>query len=96
MVYGHQGIKEKQDPSRITEVSSLRQDKCRVMVSLEKERPMSTSPLYYKYNIQRYDLHPNFSFSHLDNMIPKNTPEYLDHGLNYVERIVRALYYFKQ
>jgi len=42
MVYGHQGIKEKQDASRITEVSSLRQDKCRVMVSLEKERPMST------------------------------------------------------
>ena len=29
-------------------------------------------------------------------MIPKGTPEYLDHGLNYVERIVRALYYFKQ
>jgi nitric oxide reductase NorQ protein len=29
-------------------------------------------------------------------MIPKNTPEYLDHGQHYVERIVRALYYFKQ
>ena len=65
-------------------------------VSLDKERPMSTSPLYNKYNIQKYDLHPNFSFAHLDNMIPKGTPEYLDHGLNYVERIVRALYYFKQ
>ena len=53
-------------------------------------------PLYEKYNIQRYDLHPNFSFAHLDEMIPKNTPEYLDHGFNYVERIVRALYHFKQ
>ena len=96
MSYGHQGIKEKQDASRIQEVSSLKQDKFKVTVSLDKERPMSTSPLYNKYNIQRFDLHPNFSFGHLDEMIPKGTPEYLDHGFNYVERIVRALYYFKQ
>jgi nitric oxide reductase NorQ protein len=96
MSYGHQGIKEKSDASRIKEFSSLRQDKFKVMVSLNKERPMSKCPLYEKYNIQKYDLHPNYSFAHLDDMIPKNTPEYLDHGLNYVERIVRALYYFKQ
>ena len=96
MSYGHQGLKEKAAASRIQEVSSLKQDKFKVTVSLDKERPMSTSPLYNKYNIQRYDLHPNFSFAHLDDMIPKGTPEYLDHGLNYVERIVRALYYFKQ
>ena len=94
--YGHQGLKEKATASRIQEVSSLKQDKFKVTVSLDKERPMSTSPLYNKYNIQRYDLHPNFSFAHLDEMIPKGTPEYLDHGFNYVERIVRALFYFKQ
>jgi nitric oxide reductase NorQ protein len=29
-------------------------------------------------------------------LIPSNTPEYIDKGFNYVERIVRALYYFKQ
>jgi nitric oxide reductase NorQ protein len=29
-------------------------------------------------------------------MIPANTPEYIDSGQHYVERIVRALYYFKQ
>ncbi|MGD6807447.1 MAG: hypothetical protein ACQCN4_10875, partial [Candidatus Bathyarchaeia archaeon] len=91
MVYGHQGLKEKEAASRIQEVSSLRRDKFKVTVSLDKERPMSTSPLYYKYNIQRFDLHPNYSFAHLDDMIPKGTPEYLDHGFNYVERIVRAL-----
>ena len=79
--YGHQGLKEKEAASRIQEVSSLKQDKFKVTVSLDKERPMSTSPLYNKYNIQRFDLHPNFSFAHLDNMIPKGTPEYLDHGL---------------
>jgi nitric oxide reductase NorQ protein len=94
--YGHQGLKEATETSRVEEVTTLKQDKFRVMVSLNKERPMSRSPLYEKYNIQRYDLHPNYNFAHLDEMIPKNTPEYLDHGQNYVERIVRALYYFKQ
>jgi nitric oxide reductase NorQ protein len=94
--YGHQGQREKTEITKIEEVSSLRREKFKVMVSLNKERPMSKSPLYEKYDIQRYDLHPNYGFAHLDEMIPKNTPEYLDHGQHYVERIVRALYYFKQ
>jgi nitric oxide reductase NorQ protein len=93
--YGHQGLKE-DEISRVEEVSSLRRDKFKVTVSLNKERPMSKSPLYEKYDIQRYDLHPNYSFAHLDGMIPKNTPYYIDSGNHYVERIVRALYYFKQ
>ncbi len=96
MSYSHQGLREKEAASRIQEVSSLRSDKYRVTVSLDKERPMSKCPLYDKYDISKYDLHPNFSFNHLDEMIPKGTPEYLDHGQHYVERIVRALYYFKQ
>ncbi|MEM2081529.1 MAG: AAA family ATPase [Candidatus Bathyarchaeia archaeon] len=96
MSYGHQGLREEHAISRIEEVSSLRHDRFRVTVSINKERPMSKSPLYEKYNIQKYDLHPNYSFAHLENMIPKNTPEYIDNGQHYVERIVRALYYFKQ
>jgi nitric oxide reductase NorQ protein len=94
--YGHQGLKETAEASRVEEVTSLRKEKFKVTVSLNKERPMSKSPLYEKYAIQKYDLHPNFSFAHLDDMIPKNTPEYIDSGQHYVERIVRALYYFKQ
>ena len=96
MSYGHQGLKDKSQTSRIEEVTSVRRDKFKVTVSLNKERPMSKSALYGKYDIQKYDLHPNFSFSHLDEMIPKGTPEYLDFGQHYVERIVRAMYYFKQ
>ncbi|UCD95784.1 MAG: AAA family ATPase [Candidatus Bathyarchaeota archaeon] len=57
---------------------------------------MSKSPLYDKYDIAKYPLHPDYSFMHLYDMIPKNTPEYIDSGQHYVERIVRALYYFKQ
>jgi nitric oxide reductase NorQ protein len=96
MSYGHQGLKDQAEASRVEEVSSLRQDKFKVTVSLNKERPMSKSPLYDRYDIQRYDLHPNYSFGHLDDMIPKGTPYYIDSGNHYVERIVRALYYFKQ
>jgi nitric oxide reductase NorQ protein len=94
--YGQQGVKDAAEESRVQEVTSLRRDRFRVTVSLNKERPMSKSPLYDKYDIKRYDLHPNYSFQHLDDMIPKNTPEFIDSGQHYVERIVRALYYFKQ
>ncbi len=96
LTYGHQGLKDKAEESRVREVTSLRRDKFRVTVSMNKARPMSKSPLYDKYDIQKYDLHPNFSFQHLDDMIPKNTPEFIDSGQHYVERITRAMYYFKQ
>jgi nitric oxide reductase NorQ protein len=94
--YGHQGLKDQAEASRVQEVSSIRREKFKVTVALNKERPMSQSPLYNKYEIQRYDLHPNYTFAYLDDLIPKNTPEYIDSGQHYVERIVRALYYFKQ
>jgi nitric oxide reductase NorQ protein len=96
MSYGHQGLKDQSEVSTVEEVSSLRRDNFKVTVSLNKQRPMSKSPLYDRYDIQRYDLHPNYSFAHIDDMIPKNTPYYIDSGNHYVERIVRALYYFKQ
>jgi len=94
--YGHQGVKDKKDSSRIEVISSVRRGNSKITVSVNKDRPMSQSPLYNKYDIQRYDLHPNYSFAHLDDMIPKNTPEYIDSGQHYVERITRAMYYFKQ
>jgi len=96
LVYGHQGLKEKQESSRMTIVSSAQRPNGKISVSINKERPMSQSPLYHKYDIQKYDLHPNYSFAHLADLIPKDTPYYIDSGQHYVERIVRALYYFKQ
>ena len=96
MSYKHQGLKEEAETSRVEEVASFRREKFKITVSMNKERPMSQSPLYNKYDIKRYDLHPNYSFAHLADMIPKNTPEYIDSGQHYVERITRAMYYFKQ
>lgn len=96
MSYGHQGLKKEKEISRIQEVSYIKRDNFKITVSMDKERPMSQSPLYNQYKIRKYDLHPNYSFAHLADMIPKNTPKFIDSGQRYVERIVRALYYFKQ
>ncbi len=94
--YGHQGLKEVDVTNRILETTSTRRNNHKITVSIDKEATMSQSPLYNKYAIQKYDLHPNYSFAHLEGLIPKNTPEYIDSGEHFVERIVRALYYFKQ
>lgn len=94
--YKHQGLRDTTETSRVEEVASFRREKFKITVSMNKERPMSQSPLYNKYDIKRYDLHPNYSFAHLTDLIPKNTPEYIDSGQHYVERITRALFYFKQ
>jgi MoxR-like ATPase len=50
-----------------------------------------------KYDTEKYDISsgytcPDFALE----LIPGNTPEYVEHGENYVQRIVRALSYFKQ
>ncbi|MEM3578182.1 MAG: AAA family ATPase [Candidatus Bathyarchaeia archaeon] len=72
----------------------------KLSVSITKSANID-SPTYAelrkKYRIEKYDLHPGYVFpENVQSLIPRNTPEYIDKGFNYVERIVRALYYFKQ
>jgi nitric oxide reductase NorQ protein len=93
--YGHQGLKDK-DTGKVEEVRSSRVKNGKITVRLAKQRVITTSPLYYKYDIQKYDLHPNYYFDEIADMIPSGVPEYIDSGNQYVERIVRSLYYFKQ
>jgi len=55
------------------------------------------SRLSKTYNIKKYLNSDEFYFSEeMDELIPKNTPVFLDNGENYVERIARAFAYFKQ
>jgi nitric oxide reductase NorQ protein len=72
----------------------------RISVSITKTATTddyTTAELRKKYRIEKYDLHPGYVFPEsVRSLIPRNTPEYVDRGFNYVERIVRALYYFKQ
>jgi nitric oxide reductase NorQ protein len=93
--YGHQGLRE-HGQSLVEEVLSSQGKNGKITVRLKKQRPMSRSPLYHKYDIQKYDLHPSYFFDELAESIPSGVPEYIDDGNQYVERIVRALYYFKQ
>ena len=95
IAYGHDRLRE-QGVSKVEEVMSVKRNRSKITVRLTKRRQMSQSPLYHKYEIQKYDLHPNYDYSHLADTIPKGVPEYIDSGQHYVERIIRALYYFKQ
>ncbi len=93
--YGVQGLKD-MGVGKVEEVVSSKGDNGKITVRLSKQRAITTSPLYYKYEIQKYDLHPSYYFDNVKEMIPRNVPEYVDSGNQFVERIVRSLYYFKQ
>jgi len=55
------------------------------------------SALVEDYSVAKYVLCPNYTFpDEIYELIPRNTPVYVDNGEHYVERIMRALYYFKQ
>ncbi|MEM2118491.1 MAG: AAA family ATPase [Candidatus Bathyarchaeia archaeon] len=100
--FGFQGgKKEKSDAVYVVEkqIKTAVKD-TKLSVSITKSANID-SPTYAelrkKYRIDKYDLHPGYIFPEsVQSLIPRNTPEYVDRGFNYVERIVRALYYFKQ
>jgi nitric oxide reductase NorQ protein len=100
--FGHQGGKRKTGEAvYITEEQTRTEIKdTRISVSITKTATVDSytnAELRKKYSIDKYDLHPGYVFPEsVRSLIPRNTPEYVDKGFNYVERIVRALYYFKQ
>jgi nitric oxide reductase NorQ protein len=97
MGFSHQGRKKKEAALHLKETRFRTEiDDTRFFIELAKTSE-TKSPLYSKYDISKYDLRPGYFFSDtLESLIPKNTPQYVDRGEKYVERIVRALYYFKQ
>lgn len=95
LAYGHDRLRES-GVSKVEEVMSIKQKQHKITVRLTKQKAMSQSPLYYSYDIQKYDLHPNYFFTECEELIPKGVPKFIDSGQRYVERIIRALYYFKQ
>ena len=95
--YGTDAIKGAAGQSTKMESMSLKRGDSKIIVSISKRREMSQSPHYYKYDIAKYDLHPGFVFPEfLESLVPTGTPEYVDSGQRYVERMIRALFYFKQ
>jgi nitric oxide reductase NorQ protein len=69
----------------------------RLNVTISKKKQAERPELVEKYDVENYDLIQGHTFDdRLRALIPRGTPEYLDHGEKYVERITRALYHFKQ
>ncbi|HYB03437.1 MAG TPA: LAGLIDADG family homing endonuclease, partial [Nitrososphaerales archaeon] len=69
----------------------------RLNVTISKKKQAERPELVEKYDVENYDLIQGHTFDEkLRALIPRGTPEYLDHGEKYVERITRALYHFKQ
>jgi nitric oxide reductase NorQ protein len=79
----------------VTRLRTFNQDS---KISVQMSRLKSyDSPLKKKYAVEKYELASNYVFpDSMSELIPKNTPEYVDQGQRYVERIMRALFYFKQ
>ena len=77
-------------------MSKVNRDDFSLNVTISKLK-RNDSNLLKSYNVEKYLDSRSFSFnSELDELIPKDTPPYIDNGERYVERISRALSYFKQ
>lgn len=60
-------------------------------------RATGVQSLKERYNTMKYDLGTNYSYpDSLKSIVPNNVPDYVDEGENYVEKVTRALFYFKQ
>jgi intein/homing endonuclease len=69
----------------------------RLTVKLSMTARTGEQTLKERYNVLKYDLGLGYSLPEgLKSLIPRNVPPYIDQGENYVERIMRALFYFKQ
>lgn len=79
-----------------TQKDSVKNDKFSLNFSISKTNRKSEK-LDTLYDISKYLDKNVFSFSdEMKELIPKDTPPYLDNGENYVNRIARALSFFKQ
>ncbi len=96
--FGHQGQKKQKETVRFNETQTrIEVNNAKLLLSIRKPEQHQISPLYDKYGAGKYNLHPDFMFHEsLSSLIPRNTPDYVDRGEKYVERIIRSLYYFKQ
>jgi len=79
-----------------TQASKIVSEKFDLNIKISKLK-RNTHSLFKNYDIKKYLDPTKFSFKpEIDELIPRNTPPYLDNGERYVERIARALAFFKQ
>jgi len=79
-----------------TSTSKLVSEKSSVNVTISKLK-RNTHALSKNYYVKKYLDPTKFTFApEITELVPKDTPPYLDNGERYVERIARALAFFKQ
>ena len=78
------------------QTSRIESDSFSLKINFSKNKKVDSSKLH-QYDIKKYINPDNFNFPPgMQELIPTDTPPFYDKGDNYVERIVRALGYFKQ
>jgi nitric oxide reductase NorQ protein len=81
---------------RDKKTSKIENDDFSLKINFSKKKKVDTAKLQ-EYDIKKYVNPENFNFpSEMHELIPNGTPPYRDNGEKYVERISRALGYFKQ
>jgi MoxR-like ATPase len=89
-------LEQKNNQISSTDRSRTTSDKGNLSVSISKIKK-NTHELSKLYDFKKYMDSSDMNFPEdMDEMIPKDTPPYLDNGEHYVERIGRALKFFKQ
>jgi nitric oxide reductase NorQ protein len=89
-------IREK-DSSQSVLIAKAEGPGARLTVKLSVAPKTGVQSLKERYSTVKYDLGTGYSFSEsLRSIVPNNVPEYVDEGENYVEKVTRALFYFKQ
>ena len=86
------------DKSPKTTITTSSEGKgARLSVKLSVTPRAGEQSLKERYGVSKYDLGVGYPVPEaLRNMIPTKVPDYVDEGEGYVERIMRALYYFRQ
>jgi nitric oxide reductase NorQ protein len=69
----------------------------RLTVRLSTTPHSGAQSLIQKYGVAKYDLGTGYDpAEQLKSLVPGSVPEYVDEGENYVGKVMRALYHFKQ
>lgn len=91
-------LKSQKQSEIAKEISRSKLETNQVRLNLVTTKPKSyRSMLVEKYDVSKYDLRGGYVFpDELTELIPSKTPLYVDRGERYVERIMRALHYFRQ
>ncbi|MHB1867414.1 MAG: AAA family ATPase [Nitrososphaerales archaeon] len=85
------------DNQKEQKVHSAEASGVRLNVTLSRTKQKDKPVLLEKMHLENYDLRQGQTFDErIKALTPHGTPEYIDRGEKYVERIMRALYHFKQ